>query len=248
MHEKKESKNFKVMDTKRLSQLQTLTAKSLGMTRGKVSVKEEAERLGVEHDKNPAKRLDHKQYKQVQQKEIIKDKDLKEELKKARESLKDQGAKRADYAKLEQVSKELKEERREKTLTKEKLALALKEVTELKSQKETTTIQNIEIKKDFDNQKNQFQQLDTKYKNLQKEHNSLKDKYTNLTQFIKELPNKILENAKDTYQEILQKIDTFKKEKDNQKKDQDRNKMQQLKELYKKQEVLKNQRERERDL
>jgi len=240
-------KGLKVMDSKRLSQLQTLTAKSLGMKRGKVSVKEEAERLGVEHDKNPAERLEHKQYKQVQQeKELIKAKDLKEELKKARESLKDQGAKRADYAKLEHLSKELQEERKEKTLTKEKLALALKEVTELKTDIKGITTKNVEIKKDFDNKKEQLQQLNTKYENLQKEHSSLKDKYTNLKQFIKELPNKLLENAKNTYKEILEKIVDFKKEKETHQKEEDLDKTKRLEELYKKKDELNNKNEREK--
>jgi len=247
MSEEVKKKGLKVMDSKRLSQLQTLTAKSLGMKRGKVSVKEEAERLGVEHDKNPAERLEHKQYKQVQQeKELIKAKDLKEELKKARESLKDQGAKRADYAKLEQLSKELQEERKEKTLTKEKLALALKEVTELKTDIKEVETKNIEIKKDFDNKKDQLQQLNIKYENLQKEHSSLKDKYTNLKQFIKELPNKLLENAKNTYKEILEKIGNFKKEKENNQQEADLNKTKRLEELYRKKEELNNQQEREK--
>jgi len=243
VREKKESKNFKVMDTKRLSQLQTLTAKSLGMTRGKVSVKEEAERLGVEHDKNPTKRLEHKQYKQVQQqKELIKAKDLKEELKKARESLKDQGAKREDYAKLEKLNKELQKERKEKMLTKENLTLALKEVTELKSNINETATKNIEIKKDFNNTKDQLQKLNENHENLKKEHIELKEKYENLKEFIKEIPKKLLENAKNTYQEIIHKIDTFHK------KDKNTNKIQKLEDLYKKQEQLKNQQERGKNL
>jgi len=240
MSEEIKKRDLKVMDSKRLSQLQTLTAKRLGMVRGKVSVKEEAERLGVEHDKNPTERLEHKQYKQVQQdKELIKAKDLKEELQKARESLKVQGAKREDYAKLEQLSRDLKEERKEKTLTKEKLALALKAVTELKTD-------NAEIKKDSDNKKKQLQHLNAKYANLQKEHSALKEKYTNLKQFVKELPNKLLENAKNTYKEILEKIADFKQEKNQNKKEVALNKTKRLEELYRKKEELNNQQEREK--
>ena len=240
-------KGLKVMDSKRLSRLQTLTAEKLGMRRGKVSIKEEAERLGVEHDKNPAERLEHKQYKQVQQeKELIKAKELKEELQKARASLKDQGAKREDYAKLEQLSKDLQEERKEKKLTKEKLALALKEVTELKTTVKEVQINNTEIKKDLSTKQDQLKQITTKYEDLQKEHIFLMEKYNNLKQFVKELPNKLIENAKNTYKEILRKIDDFKKEKETYQKEEDLDKIKRLQELYKKKDELKNQNEREK--
>jgi len=247
VNEEIKKKGLKVMDSKRLSRLQTLTAENLGMKRGKVSIKEEAERLGVEHDKNPAERLEHKQYKQVQQeKELIKAKELKEELKKARESLKDQGAKREDYAKLEQLSKDLQEERKEKKLTKEKLALALKEVTELKTTVKEVQASNTEIKKDLSTKQDQLKQITTKYEDLQKEHISLMEKYNNLKQFVKELPNKLIENAKSTYKEILRKIDDFKKEKETYQKEEELDKIKRLQELYKKKDELKNQKEREK--
>ena len=230
-------RGLKVMNSKRLSELQTLTAESLGMERGKVSVKEEAERLGVEHDKNPSQRLEHKQYKQVQKdKELIKLKELKEKLKDAREELKDRGAKREDYAKLEQLSKALHAERKDKNLTKDKLALALKEITQLKTNAKEIQKTNTEIKTDLNNSKDKLKQLNTKYEDLQKEHSTLKAKYNNLKQFVKELPNKLLENAKNTYKEIIEKIADFKQEKTHQEKDLEKTKR--LEELYKKKEEL----------
>jgi len=219
-------RDLKAMDTKRLSHIQTMTAKSLGMERGKVSVKEEAEKLGVEQDLNPTERLEHKQYKQVEkEKELIKTKELKEELKKAREFLKEQGAKREDYAKFEKLSKDLQEERKEKILTKEKLDLALKEVTELKKTTKEIQDENLQLKE---------------------ENQTLKQKYNDLKQFVQELPNKLLENAKKTYKEILEKVNAIKRDKKLQHKGDNMNKQKRLEELYKQKEKIQNQNEREK--
>lgn len=91
---------------KNLTELQTEIAKLLGMERGKFNSK--------------AKRLEHSQYKAVV-KEKAKQKDLKNEVTKLREQLKEQGATRKDYAKLEQFVKELKEQIKNKNLSIENL-------------------------------------------------------------------------------------------------------------------------------
>jgi len=72
------------------------------------------------------------------------------------------------------------------------------------------------------------------------------EKYNNLKQFVKELPNKLIENAKSTYKEILRKIDDFKKEKETYQKEEELDKIKRLQELYKKKDELKNQKEREK--
>lgn len=237
VNEKKQEKNYKVMDSKRLSKIQTLTAKSLNMQRGKVSVKEEAEKLGVDQDLNPAEHLKHKAFKKVIQekeklnKELVKLKELKEELSKKREELKESGAERETYAKFEQISKELKEERKEKNLTHEKLDIALKKIDELKTDEQKTKDENTELKKE----------------NLQlkEENKTLKEKYNDLKQFVQEIPNKLLENAKKTYKEILEKVNAMNKEKENQSKNDNLEKQRRLKELYKqKEEIQKNEREK----
>ena len=97
------ARGLKVMDKERLSKLQDLTAKVLKMERGQKGSK--------------AVRLTHKQYKATKQAELAKVKDLKEEIKELRAELKAQGAGREDYAKLEALNKELKEQVKAKDLT-----------------------------------------------------------------------------------------------------------------------------------
>jgi len=89
-----------------LSELQTEVAEILGMERGQKNSK--------------AERLNHKQYKQKAQ-ELAKQKDLKAEIAKLRAELKEAGAIRSDYAVLEQVAKDLKEQIKAKNLTIDKL-------------------------------------------------------------------------------------------------------------------------------
>ena len=104
------AKRYRVFDRKKLSELQDLTAKVLNMERGLKGSK--------------TQRLEHKQYKAVKKQEaktqnqtLAKQKDLKGEIKKLRAELQELGAVRADYAKLEQVNKELQKEIQEKNLT-----------------------------------------------------------------------------------------------------------------------------------
>ena len=104
------AKRYQVFDREKLSELQDLTAKVLNMERGLKGSK--------------TQRLEHKQYKAVKRQEaktenqtLAKQKDLKAEMSKLRTELQELGAVRADYAKLEQVNKELKKEIQEKNLT-----------------------------------------------------------------------------------------------------------------------------------
>jgi len=209
VREKKEEKGYKVMDSKRLSKIQTLTAKSLNMVRGKVSIKEEAKRLGVEQDLAPTVRLGHREFKKVaQDKELVKANELKKILNAKREELKEFGAKRETYAKFEQISKELKEARKEKNLTHKKLNDAIKIIDELKATVQKVQTENIVLKN---------------------ENKTLKQKYNDLKEFVQKIPNQLLENAKNTYKEILQKISDFKKENHN--KEMNLNKEKQLKKI-----------------
>ncbi len=87
------------MNRTMLTTLQDITATHLGMERGVKG--------------SNAKRLDHKTYKAIarqQEEQEQKLELLKEAIKQQRERLKEQKAQRPDYAKLEQVNKDLKKE------------------------------------------------------------------------------------------------------------------------------------------
>jgi hypothetical protein len=71
-------------------------------------------------------RLEHRQFKAVKQRELAQQKDLKAEIAQLREQLKEQQATREDYAKLEQLNRELKEQVRKKDLTIQELKEAIK--------------------------------------------------------------------------------------------------------------------------
>lgn len=224
-------RGLKVFDRERLSKIQTLTANSLDMERGKVSVKKEAELLGKELDKNPAKHLGHKEYRQ-KEKELVKVKELKDAFAKAKQELQDSKAQRGDYAKFEQLKKELDQERKDKNLTKEKLELALKEITDLKKVEK----ENIELKKELIDKKDELKKYDKEYKELKAEHSKLKENYVKLKDFIKDLPNKIIENTKKAYKEVLEKVYELKKE---EKEIKAQGTQKKLAELYEKREELK---------
>jgi len=89
----------KKLTKKSLSQLQTSVADILGMERGHNYIREKLKR---------PKRLDTYEYKAHKEAEAVKQKELKEEMAKLRRELQEQGAKREDYARLEQINRELK--------------------------------------------------------------------------------------------------------------------------------------------
>jgi len=95
-----------------LSKLQTKTAEILGMQRGT--------NYAAERKPRP-KRLDTYEYKAAKQSERAKIKDIQEENKRLRAQLREMGAGREEYAKLEAVIRELKEQARQKDLTIEEL-------------------------------------------------------------------------------------------------------------------------------
>jgi multidrug efflux pump subunit AcrA (membrane-fusion protein) len=116
-----------------LSQMQTDIAVILKMKRGTNYAKERKPR---------PKRLDSYEYKEAKELESqararaeaeaqAKIKDLKEEVARARAELQGRGAKRADYAELEQLNRELKEKIKSKDLTIVELKA---ELIELKAQ------------------------------------------------------------------------------------------------------------------
>lgn len=129
------------LDRPTLKALQTEVAKTLGMERGRDYAKERSPR---------PKRLDtyewkaHKesQSKAVKEAVLATEKDLKAEIARLREQLKEQGATRSDYAGLEQINRELKEQIKAKDLTISDLKTALEAS---KATKEVSTPQTVEI-------------------------------------------------------------------------------------------------------
>jgi hypothetical protein len=105
--------NLKPMNRARLSELQTLTAKELGMQRGK--------------EGSNAVRMGHKEFKQSKQNELAKQKDLKAVVAELRADLKAMGAERKQYAVLEGLNRELKAQIKAKDLSKEGLEKKLEE-------------------------------------------------------------------------------------------------------------------------
>jgi len=111
-----------------LSELQTKTAELLKMERGTNYAKEK---------KHRPKRLDTYEYKEhkkreekARKNELAKLKDLKAEMARLRAELKEQGAIREDYARLEALNRELREKIKAKELTIDELREALEEQSE----------------------------------------------------------------------------------------------------------------------
>ena len=113
----------KKLDKKFLSNLQTKVAEILQMERGTNYAKERKKR---------PKRLGTYEFKDFKKREensrIIEKKELAKEIESLKQKLQKAGAKRADYAQLEQVNKELKEKLKSKTLTSDELAKELEKL------------------------------------------------------------------------------------------------------------------------
>lgn len=120
-----------VMDKAKMSKLQDITAQCLNMQRGKPG--------------SQVMRLEHKQYRKVakeRERALATEQKLKEEIAKIREEYKVAGAIRADYAKLEQINKDLKEKIKNKDLTIDQLKTALQSI-ELYKKIESTPAKEI---------------------------------------------------------------------------------------------------------
>lgn len=99
-----------------LSNLQTFTAQSLSMQRG-INYTQEKKRRPKRLDTYEYKRHKELETQELTKKQLATNEELKTEIKTLREQLKQNGAIRADYAKLEQFQKELQEKIKSKDLT-----------------------------------------------------------------------------------------------------------------------------------
>jgi len=122
------SDGYIIYDRFRMSFLQTITAEELQMERGTVSVKEEADRLGVEIDPDPAVRQNHKQYRIT----IRKLEALEKEKKKIEEN-------------LERVRSLLKEEKEKNDLLAKDFKMNSEKLTEIE---ETLNSLKVQLPKD----------------------------------------------------------------------------------------------------
>ncbi len=169
-----------------LRELQTDTARILNMDRGQ-DVRE-----------SKKQRLEHREYKAYKREEELqkaKLKDLKEEVSLLRSALKNIGAKRADYAQLEALNKELKEEVKNKQLTVEGLQEKIdnfKEIIETKNQEISILKNSISLIKEANtNLKTENSTLESKVEstiglyNVQcKENQVLQQENTQLKTFV----------------------------------------------------------------
>ena len=173
----------KKLTKKYLSELQNKTAEILKMERGINYAKERKKR---------PKRLDTYDFKNVKEKEqvsrLAKQKELKLEIKRLREQLQQQHAKREDYAKLEKLNRNLKEKIKAKELTvaelktkvadlEEQLRVVrrlrkreLEEIEKLKAEKSS-------YKRDIDNLKANLEAEKREIKEIQKDRKMLLQEY-----------------------------------------------------------------------
>ena len=112
----------------------------------------------------------------VKNQELAKQKDLNEEITKLRTELKQENAKREDYAKLEQLNRDLKERIKQKDLTiddlKEIIDANSKEKEHLKSIIEVKEIDNIDLKNQNKSLQEQKTVLNDKLVELEKKNDS----------------------------------------------------------------------------
>lgn len=115
------------MNRFKLSKLQDFVAESLQMQRGKNYLIDKSSKRLDTHEFKQAKKIENevvtkaKEYIKTKTVPLAKAKELQEQIKTLRAELKENGATRADYAQLEELNKNLKEEVKNKTLTIEQL-------------------------------------------------------------------------------------------------------------------------------
>ncbi len=150
-----------VFDREKMSSLQTVIAEELGMVRGTVSVKHEADKLGVEVSR-PAPGLGHKAHKAREQakerikkkarkllkEERVKVKDVTEANKSLKDEMKELGISgRAIHARVEAIIRTLRDKARAKSLTVTGLE---KEMQELRAELLKTQTENQILKEEND--------------------------------------------------------------------------------------------------
>ena len=207
-----------------LSQLQTFVANTLGMERGKISDKTHARELQGEYNPKQSRRLGTHEYKAHAKEQeklkleltkenfkvLAKQEDLKKKISALRLELKENMATRPDYAKLEQLNKELKQQIKDKALTAEELEGQIQslEYLLLNSKKE-----NNKLEENNNTLINQNKILKTKNKSLGEELFVFKEKIV-LRQDMSdlEIDNSYLEISNEHLEKKEIKIGLLKKE------------------------------------
>jgi chromosome segregation ATPase len=196
---RKLTKNF-------LRELQTFTAKILGMERGQKNSKKR--RLDTYEFKEHAKRKE-----QEKKEQLAKIKDLKEINKNLREKLQQNQAQRSDYQKLENLVKNLREDIQRKELTieilkdkaksfEEESILKTKKIEEIEMEKFRLKNDNYEISRNMENMRSEEE---LKQFEIKKKANAYFEKQKReINQLRKE--NKKLEKQKNEYKDILNSI------------------------------------------
>ena len=195
-----------------LSKLQDKTAEILGMERGRNYAREQAprpKRLDTYEYKASAKQKQEERKKakqEAEQKAQAKIKDIQEESKRLREKLKAEEAKRADYAELEALVKDLKAKAKEKDLTIEEMQERI-EAFEAEKATQDTTIEEKDAqiaKLEADNE-----DLEAKVKELEEDKVGMGDLVTHFHDKSKELETEN-KKLKEEVSKLKAIIDTLK--------------------------------------
>ena len=193
----------KKLTKKYLSELQNKTAEILKMERGINYAKERKKR---------PKRLDTYDFKNAKKNEqknrLAKQKELKEEIKRLREQLKQQHAKREDYANLEQLNRELKEQIKAKELTVAELETKVADLEEqlrvVRRLRKREMDEIEKLKTENTTLKKQINEKNTEIKEIQKDRKMLlqefKDTLKETAEFSKEY-KKVNEIAKEVLED-----------------------------------------------
>lgn len=180
------------INKKVLSELQTETAKILDMDRGEVDSK--------------AVRANHRQFRanadkiKEERKLLAKQQDLKEEIARLRAELKQNGAVRSDYAQLEQLNKDLKQQIKDKTLT----------ISDLQDKIKGLETQLLEEKKEKEHFKSLVEDKEIEIVELENQNKSLQEQKNTLEEQILELGKKI--NSSPIMKEYEHKIKEYEKQ------------------------------------
>lgn len=124
------------------TRLQDITAETLQMERGRPAKETKAKHKHHTVFRAEAERERAERKNEELKKELAKAKDLQEINKQLREDLKEAGASREDYAKLEQLNRELKEQIKAKDLTINELNIKIDEYKQSKAPKTNENILN----------------------------------------------------------------------------------------------------------
>ena len=174
-----------------MRKIQTIVSKSLGMQRGEEFSKAKRQNHWQLKQQADIKRSVKKEHQEEINKVLIKQKELKAEIKKLKEELQEQGATRADYAQLEELNRDLKAKIKAKELTRAELRESFNKLKEeLIQEKEEIQNKLIEARETILEQKTTIDTLESDLKASEQ-----REVVLNNTNKVLKVENKFLYNA-----------------------------------------------------